>query len=290
MVSDTIQYFDLSFYSVGVFGGQKYWITDINSLHNYLLGNMNFIITKKSAFVLLLVSYAFYGQKNSDSAQYYNWFDSMIGKTHTGLFNGRQYVDTDVNKIFEDRHAFFLSDKVQLATITYNNQTYYEVPLKYNLENDHVLVALKSGTSSSIIQLIDEKIEHFSIRDFNFKRLDTMSTDGIEIRGFYQIIVNDEVFTLYKKNKRNRKERIEDLGKTKIYYEFVDDHTYVLFYKESYWDVTSKSNILDVFPEEKGIIKKYYTDQRQERKSNPDLFMKNLFEYIGDNLSTSNDI
>ncbi len=241
---------------------------------------MIFTKMKKGILLFLLWPFAFYSQVDQAEAQFYNWFDNLIGIKHTNLFNGKQYIDTDVNKIFEQRHAFFLSDKAQIGTILYSGQTYFDIPMKYNLETDHVIVSLKSNNTTSLLELIDDNIKSFSIKGFRFEKLDTTHIDQSTIKGFYEVMLTQPEFSLYKKNRKNRKERFEDLGRSKIYYEFIADNSYVLFYQNIYRDIASRNDILNIFPKKQKEIKLFFKENKSQRKTDYDTFLKELFSSI----------
>ncbi|GAA4276154.1 hypothetical protein [Aquimarina mytili] len=234
----------------------------------------------KSTLAFLVLPFLFYGQANNEEIAYYNWFDRMLGEEYTGLYNGKQYIDPDINKIFENKHSFFLSDKVLSGSITYNGQTYYNLGIKYNLETEQVIVTLKPGAVTSVIQLIADKITSFYIEDYKFVRLDNTLNSKHPISGFFQIITEHPHFILYKKNKKNRKERLEDIGGSKIYYEFTTKSQYILFMDKAYHEVNSKDDFISIFPETKQEIKSFYSTQKKIRKSDPDAFMKQLLEDV----------
>ncbi len=235
---------------------------------------------KKSALAFLVLPFLFYGQANNDESAYYDWFDRMLGEECTGLYNGKQYIDTDINKIFENKHSFFLSDKVLSGSITYNGQTYYNLGIKYNLETEQVIVNLKPGAVTSVIQLIADKITSFCIEKHKFVRLDNTLDPKYPISGFFQIITEQPHFIVYKKNKKNRKKRLEDIGGSKIYYEFTTHSKYILFIDETYHEVNNKDDFISIFPEVKQGIKSFYSTQKRLRKSDPDIFMKQLLEDV----------
>ncbi|GAA4272169.1 hypothetical protein U6A24_11735 [Aquimarina gracilis] len=250
------------------------------------------MITKhvtKSICAFLLFPSLFFGQIDKEYKTSYVWFDNMIGREYTGLFNGKKYIDTDINKIFANRHPFFLSDKVLLGTIIYKGQTYYDIPLKYNLETDNLLVSLKSKSSTAILELIKSNISHFEIEGFEFRSLKNIGNTKEITRGFYQIVYENSDMTLYKKLKKNRKKRIEDLGGSKIYFEFIKEYTYILFYDSTYHVVKSKNDIIEIFPDTKQDVKLYYGNNKILKKTEPDSFMKGLFERIASESLLKND-
>ncbi len=232
---------------------------------------------KKYLVVLMLPLLSFSQDKNAESS-YYNWFDNVLGIEHTGLYNGKQYVDLDINRIYDDKNAFFLSDKVMIGSVTYDGQTFYNQEMKYNLETDILLVTLKSSSSASIIQLINDKIDEFLIEGFRFIKIVDVFQDNTAINGFYEVLEEGASYALYKKHKKNRQKKIQ--AGTLVSYKFLSDNSYMLFVNENYHKITSKSEILKMYPEYKKEIKEYYNAYKALKKSDPDMFMKGLFKRI----------
>ncbi|GAA4276158.1 hypothetical protein [Aquimarina mytili] len=239
---------------------------------------MHRIIKVKKSLILLILPFVFFGQDNDKQNSYYDWFDKVLGKEHTGLYNGKQYVDLDVNRIYENKNAFFLSDKVMLGSVTYDGQTYYNIGMKYNLEKDMLLVALKSATTASTIQLISDKIEEFVIEDFRFKRVVGSFEEGDLINGFYQVLVENSSYSLLKKHKKNRRKIIQ-AGKL-VSYKFVSDNSYILFVNQGFKKITTKADIINIYPIHKKEIKEFYEAYKRLRKSDPDQFMQRLFRRV----------
>ncbi|WP_160114607.1 hypothetical protein [Aquimarina sp. AU474] len=240
--------------------------------------------------IYLLFPCSLFSQTIPEEGRYYVWFDQIFGEEHTGLYNGRQYVDLDVNKIYEDKHSFFSSDKVLFGTVRYDDQTYYNVGMKYNLETDAVLITLKPGAVTSILQLIPDKIQSFKIDGHSFVRLENpLMSENLD-SGFFEIITKNNNFTLYKKNRKVRRKRLEELGGSKIYYEFTENNKYLLFIDETYINVTSKNSVTSLFPEIRQEIRSFYSIHKSLKKSNIDVFMRRLFEQVIHTTQSKNNL
>ncbi|MEW7291507.1 hypothetical protein [Aquimarina sp. 2304DJ70-9] len=240
----------------------------------------------KKNLVFFLLPFAVFGQDVDKKSSYYDWFDQVLGREHTGLYNGKQYVDLDINRIHDNKNAFFLSDKVMNGSVMYDGQTYHNIGMKYNLEKDILLVTLKSGTTVSIIQLIRDKIDEFTIDGYRFIRITDILEDNTSINGFYEVLVEDSSFSLLKKNKKNRRKNIQ-AGRL-LSYEFASANSYILLMNKKYKKVTTaKADIIKIFPEHKKEIKQFYEAYKRLRKSEPDTFMQRLFKKIVNPSSSS---
>ncbi len=234
----------------------------------------------KSTIVFLFLPFVFLGQAQKEEITYYNWFDNVIGQEHTGLYNGKQYVNLDINRVFGEKHAFFLSDKVLKGSITYDGQTYYGVDMKYNLETDKLLVALKPGAVASILQLIRDKVDEFTINDYKFIRIDGFTENNTVINGFHEILLQNASYQLLKRHKKTKRKRLENLGGNKLYSEFLSANKYVLFADGNYRSIKSKTDIIKIYPALKKEINQFYNKNKALRKSKPDRFIQRLFEKV----------
>ncbi|MBQ4821841.1 hypothetical protein [Aquimarina sp. MMG016] len=237
--------------------------------------------TKKAKMLLLFLCLPllFFGQQKNES-EYYNWFDTIIGKEHTGLYNGKQYVDLDINKILNNKHAFFFSDEVLTGSVIYDGQPYYNVGIKYNLEQDKLLIALKPGSSASVMQLIYDKVEEFTINDYRFIRVENIDKKNYT-NGFHQVLLDDNEILLLKKHTKSKIKSADDLEGNKQYYEYRSKSKYVLYFDQDYkGDIKSKTDIITIFPELKKEIKQFYKAHKLLRRKNPDAFMKKIFAEI----------
>ncbi|WP_299248042.1 hypothetical protein [uncultured Aquimarina sp.] len=236
--------------------------------------------SSKCTIVLLFLPFVFFSQVKENENLYYNWFDQVVGQEHTGLYNGKQYVNLDVNRIYEGRHSFFLTDDVVTGSILYDNQVYYDVDMKYNLETDNLLIALKSGAVTSILELIRDKVDRFTIEDYSFIRIDGFEENNSVINGFHQVLLKNDTYSLLKRYQKIRRKKIGNVGDNKLYFEFITKNTYVLFANGHYKRINSKGDVIKMYPTLKKAINQFYIKNRTLKKSNSDRFMQRLFETI----------
>ncbi|GAA4272165.1 hypothetical protein U6A24_11715 [Aquimarina gracilis] len=247
-------------------------------------------INQSSVMIFLLLPILFFGQSKQERSSYYNWFDKVIGSEHTGLFNGKQYVNLDVNRIFEGKHAFYKSDDVLLGSLLYQGQHYFNVEMKYNLETDMVLAALKSGSTAYILQLIRDNIAEFTIDGSRFVRIDGFIENNDMTNGFHEVLLETPHFSLLKRHKKIRKKKLGNINGSIVKYEFVNANKYVLLSERNYKRITSKTDIIKIYPGLKKEIKDFYEDNKKLRKSQPDRFMQRLFEKIVEPAMSKNEI
>ncbi|WP_299438903.1 hypothetical protein [uncultured Aquimarina sp.] len=244
---------------------------------------MNKVNKINSTIILLCLHLFVFGQMQNENPRY-EWYDKVIGKEHTGLYNGKQYIDFDRNKILDNKHAFFNSDAVLRGSVNYDGQTYYNVGIKYNLEIQNLLVTLKSGSVASILQLIYDKIDEFTIEDSSFIKIENLLVDGITTSGFVEVLLENSSFSLLKQHKKRRREYIKG---QQLYYKFLDKSRYILFINSTYIHIKSKGDVIKAFPDYKKEIKLFYDNYKSIKESNYNAFMKQLFKQISHSSSSS---
>jgi len=94
------------------------------------------------------------------------------------------------------------------------------------------------------------------------------------------VLHRDNDLLLLKKNKKSRKNKLDKSDGRKLYYEFTSAKKYVLFSEGVYKSVNTMSEIKGIFPDTKKEIKTFYQKNKRLKKSDPDRFMKRLFETI----------
>ena len=196
----------------------------------------------------------------------YNWFDVTIGIENTGLYNGVEYID--VEKATGDFKKFLYKNGFQSGNIAYDGQTYYDIPLKYDVFNDEVILQLTGKNSVTILQPFKELITSFNITNRRFERIENKTTeDGDEFSGFYEELLKTPQLTVFKKHRKKRLKRIK--RKTLIYQFKLKNPYYFLYYQNKYYSVKNKRDFIQLFPDFKEEINSIGIDGSVKR-DNPD--------------------
>ncbi|NOQ91307.1 MAG: hypothetical protein GQ552_01165 [Flavobacteriaceae bacterium] len=235
------------------------------------------------AIIIMTIKPA-YCQANSNEKNNYKWFDNSVGIENTGLFNGLRYKEE--YRTLDGSHKFYLSPNYINGNIVYDGQAYYDIKMKYDLFEDEIIVNLTANSGSSILQLLIDKIDAFSINENNFTKLhDNPIINSSEIiTGIYQIIYQSPNLVCYKKNKKNAK---KNLTKKNIYYSFKSEDSYYFYLNNDFFLVSSKRDFTKIFPDYKKEINSFYTNNKFLLNSNPDAFMTKLSSKLSD-LNTKN--
>lgn len=220
-------------------------------------------------FLIFLINFSSFSQDNSQK-KIYSWYDHQTGIENSSLFRGIEYVETD--RMINEKHKFFKTQYFQVGEVTYNGQTFYKVPLKYNIYEDLLLVNLQQGQRNFVFQLINDKVNQFQINDHKFRYLKTDNNPDIE--GFYEVINEEGQFKIYKKHLQNRRE-VRD--RSIAYIEFsTDNPEYIFKYKNDFFKFGNPRELFSEFPALKSKIKSFYSKNREQSRDKPDIFMSNL--------------
>jgi len=216
-------------------------------------------------------------QTNSDKINNYNWFDGKIGVENTGIYNG--IIFKEKFRTVNGNHKFYLTSQFINGNIIYNGQPYYNVKMKYDIYEDIVIVQLPDDSEYSIIQLINDKINEFSINNHKFLKISRKYEKFFNepISGFYEIFYQSKHLNLLKKNRKNRKKQI--VGNL-LYSQFKDKSEYIIVFNDEYYKINSKKYLVKLYPKLKKNINHFYNFNKQLHKLDQDTFMINLIEHI----------
>jgi len=223
-------------------------------------------------------------QDYSNERDYYNWFDTIIGSENIGIYEGVAYKKN--YRTINEYHEYYISTKFLTGDIVYDRQVYYDIDMKYNIYDDELIVKLPVQSGHSIIKLISEKVEWFSLNNHEFIRLSKKNNAHFfeKISGFFEISFQNTLLTLYKKNKKTRKKQL-DIKLT--YSEFKDKNEYFLYYNKEYYKIRSKKDLVQLFPNQKKSINTFYSINKVSLNSNSDIFMNKLIKHLSSLINTT---
>jgi hypothetical protein len=223
----------------------------------------------KNYFLIFFISLSAFSQDNTQK-KIYSWYDLQTGIENSTLFRGIEYVETD--RMINEKHKFFKSKDFKIGAVTYNGQIFYNVPLKYNIYNDLLLVSFYQGQRNFVFSLISNKVNQFQISDHLFRYF--KSDNNSDIAGFYEVINEDGEFKIYKKHLQNRKE-VRD--RSIAYSEFSSvDPDYVFQFQNDFFELGNRRDLFSEFPAFKSKIRGFYNKYKEQSHDKPDIFMKNL--------------
>lgn len=226
------------------------------------------LYTKTILLLTLLFSISLFSQEKAIVKQN----DSIIGNPSLPLNNGIIYHNKYKNTL--KNTSQFFENKYRKGTICYNNQTYFDVNLKYDVFDD--LVFYKPTTKIGLeANLITKQVDYFIYANKKFKQLNYF--DITEKYGFFEEIEINKNIILYIKYKKVCK---EDLSLGKIAYTFYDSKLYYILYNNQLLEISSKSSITTIFPNLKKEINTFYKENSKIKDTNIQQFYQSLFKTI----------
>jgi hypothetical protein len=200
--------------------------------------------------------------------------DSLVGIENLAYNNGLVYDNK--YKITSQNTSQFIDNNYNNGILHYNNETYYDVSLKYDAFDD-LLLFKPSGQLVLETSLITKQVDYFVLKNLKFKKIETISNDNSVNYGYFEEIKINERINLYIKNKKIKK---EDIKADQVSYIFYDYKLYYIYYNLKLQEITSKKNIINIFPTLKKEIKQFYKENRKQKEQNIQLFYQNLFKTI----------
>ncbi|AUP81469.1 hypothetical protein [Flavivirga eckloniae] len=236
---------------------------------------------KKLILLIIFIcfySFNFHSQNEQNSNNYYKWFDSVINVSNTSLLNGINFKEE--YRTIEDNNQYFLTKQFLPGNVVYDGQSYYDIPMKYDIHNNELIIRLTDEKGHYlVIQLTKKHIENFKIDNHKFINADQLKLDipVFSREGFYEVLFHNSNLSLFKKHIRDKRER---LGDKFSYIEFVYKSKFLIKHNNKISNIRSKKDLIRLLPEQKKAINAFYDKNRVLRKSNYDTFLINLLKHL----------
>lgn len=202
-------------------------------------------------------------------------YDAIVGGENTGLYNGPEFKDQFLDS-WDGSHIYLNTHVFTHNTLIYNNQRYTNVPLKYDLFDDNVVIRSEDNLSIFQIKLVPENISSFTVHNRDFVKL-TEPQLNIDGHGFFEIASIGNIVSLYIKHvKTKKKETINNI----LQYSLVEDNYYLLVYNGVYHIVRSIKGFKKVIPNRYKEIRKFRKEYKSIYKTDRDGFMIKLIKYL----------
>ena len=212
-----------------------------------------------------------------DSGFYRQSVDNAIGLyinrlgENSNLYNGSEYIYS-YHGI--KGYPFYASDRPLNGDIEYDGILYKNVPMSYDLVRDEVLIN-EPGQNFNV-RLVVEKIRYFSLSNRVFVRMVQDSTGNPFLTtGFYNILYKGKVSVLARLTKKIQSGSAEDSIK------FIQYTNYWVKKDDSYQPVENKKTLLNIFRDQKDLIRKYLRKNKINYKKDPANAIIKAAEYYG---------
>ncbi|MBX0288932.1 hypothetical protein K3G63_00695 [Hymenobacter sp. HSC-4F20] len=188
--------------------------------------------------------------QNASSDSTTNDHLTAIRRVNSQLYNGPEYANMLAASM--QGHPFFLSNQEQIGSIRYNDGTYSQVPLQYDIYHDQVVIT--HPTSSLKIKLINEKIDSFTIANHPFIRITHDSSQSSALQaGFYEILLRNQLTIVAKRSKHLR----ETHHQRAVIKTFDSVSSLYLYDGHSYHEITGERSFTASFKQHKSALHKY---------------------------------
>ena len=171
-------------------------------------------------------------------------------RPESALFNGPEYVDN--TKPGTIGHQFFLENTPQAGTVEYRQGTFQDVPLRYDIVLDQVVMTYPGQTG--VITLVPTYLTTFSLGSHQFARLVADSTTGRVLpTGFYEVLLPGPVSLLARHSKRVEQAFMQQT----LRFEFRQTDQLFVRTASAAAEVSSLKNLLALLPAHKTEAQRY---------------------------------
>lgn len=172
------------------------------------------------------------------------------------LYNGYEYIR---NGTPAKGFPFFDSDGLQNAQLAYDGILYRDIPLEYDLALDEVVIP--DYTGKTLISLISEKVDHFSIGSHEFRYIPAQRENPASRSpspGFYEVLLTSGQVSLLAR--REKKLVFPSNREDPAGYE--QQNFYFLRKDGQFYYVDGKASLLDALKDKKDALKKYIRENK----------------------------
>ena len=223
-------------------------------------------------FGLLLNTSQIFGQNNNEILTY-NWFDKNFGKESLDFNNGNGHLNFD--QTINDHHRYYKTDEFKNGNIIYEGQSYFNLDLKYDLFNDQLVIRPYIESPYIQINLLKEKVDSFKIDNEKFINLKQTSTNFKS--GYYEEVIIGNSAVLYIKYNKEKNDVIRGYS---VFIDYKSHSDYLLLKDNKFTLINDKTELIKLYPDQKRKINDFFLMNKDLRKTNQVLFMKNLIQYI----------
>lgn len=223
-------------------------------------------------FLLLL---NFTGNAQSEK-EYLSVYDSIIGKENILITNGFFHLNT--YRVNDHKNIYFSNENYAKGSVTYLNQNYYNLDLKYDSYNDELIYRPNGNSEKNGVILIQSNVASFEYDGLKFVNLNLKKTNDDDfIKGYYEEKIKNSTLVFYIKHYKSKREVFVDKN---VLVEFSDQMEFIIYSNNKFNEISSKKSIINLFPENKSYINEYFKNNGDLRKKDKSAFFTKLFQNI----------
>ena len=210
-------------------------------------------------FLCFLFCNLVFAQSDFAKKAYFEAYDSIDLYDNSIVFNGLEYID-QYRSLNIQNHKFYNSSDYLNGFIIYNDQPFFNVKMKYDLLNDLVILEFVNKKVANL-SLNSSLVNQFILNNDKFFRLpETETLMPFYGNGFFKECFKGTKYTLYVKNKKTKNKKLRN---KQVYYTFKAHEIYVLFYRNMYYRINSKKDIVAAIPDKEKEISSHYKSNKR---------------------------
>ncbi|MGB7842295.1 MAG: hypothetical protein WBL21_05860 [Salinimicrobium sp.] len=210
----------------------------------------------------------------------YTGFDATIGIQNTEIFTGLEYIEE--HRMINEKDKFFGENRFRPGTVFYNGEPYFNIPIKYNIFNDVLLVQLPNQRGKSEFKLLPNRLQGFGLDSHYFVNVWDKDND---FSGIYELIFRSHHIKVLKKYRLNMN---KVSGRQLVHYEFEPERPKYYFSIDGNYFKLNRENLLRSFPDNRSFIRKsYHKFKKREREQKDEvlaMMFENLFKLSNENI------
>lgn len=198
----------------------------------------------------------------------HDWFDAQIKRENTSLVTGTY---REITRKLPKSHPFLISDKWVEGSMHYMGQTYNNVSLLYDMEQDEILFRHPQAFAYNMqpIKPIQKEISWFMMEGMLFKYIDRKLFYYNE--GFYEVRYEGENIIFLSK-------RIRTVV-TEPEYMYANNDVNILIVGEEHYRIKNRFLLYRLFKQSKKSIRKYIKEHSVSFKNDNDSGLVSLVKY-----------
>ena len=205
-------------------------------------------------------------KQDNTVSYYYNHLGDQ-----SALLNGTKYLGYP--NYFKEGTPFYIKESLQIGSIVYDHIKFEQVQFQYDLVADAIIIQ----DSTHRIQLINEKIEKFTIQNEQFIRIEKDSLlKVLPSSGFYNLRYNGNIkfFIKYMKTKVESIVNVNELTGR-----FEPSSYYFIQKNNNYYSVSSKKDLFNLFKDKKSKIIPFAKALKFKYRKDPENFILKIATY-----------
>ena len=250
-----------------------------NLIHHFKTNSVN----RLQLVLIVLCNTLFFAmsnaQNNESQIEAFSFFDKLTGIENSDLHYGEVYQEK--HRVKSKKTKFFPEPDFVLGSVVFNGQPYFDIPLKYNIYDDELLMLTDKQFGGTILQLHKKQVNSFKIGNHFFIKIHNTEIAN----GFYEVALESPIFSLLKKHRKSLRQL---LGENLVFYEFEDEEKdYFLRYQNTYHSIEKISDLISIFSKYETELKSF--EEKQDSSLPLDSKLERLTEYLDTLLSGEHD-